>query len=542
MADVLIIDDGDRYAELVRRDIAEHRYRGPARHWRQAASILGRARGRIDLILLDVHFDIRADDLLGFSEGLSDGEIEALKRRQGLEILARLRQRYPDLPVVLMTSRDDLPLGEAAERLEAEDYTYLLDDDWVDAASLRSLIANALDVRRGADADGPVFWGRPVSLRRIRQRLGILARGRLPVVLLGPTGTGKSLIARHVVHARSQRTGHFVAVDLSTLPADLMAAHLFGSVKGAYTGSVGDRVGAFEAAHNGTLFLDEVGNLSLDAQKMLLTVLQDGIVTRLGDLRERTVDVKLVVATNEDLAARVRDGTFRADLFMRLNPAACVTLPPLRERGHDPVRLLRFMVGRSLRHPYLQELLEDHRSRHDIAGSDVRVHIGGGAPERRPGTLHLIFPERTLRLLQAHDWPGNLREYAMTIENALLFAVAEMADTGGRADAVQVRPRLVRDLLGAAVALRDPVSDLPQSVAAPAGPGWPVTVRVTPHRTLNKVAQDCERQFYTQLYLQERGNFGGMARVLLGREEDARKVQLRFNQLGLKVRELKGQL
>ena len=169
-----------------------------------------------------------------------------------------------------MTSREELEFEESSEARGAEEYTYFLDNDYVDARSLQAQIDGVVRARRGEAADGPVFWGQSMAMRRIRQRLEVLARGRLPVVLLGATGTGKSLVARHFIHARSGRAGRFVSVDLATLPSDLMAAHLFGSVKGAYSGSVSDRPGAFEQAHHGTLFLDEVGNLSMDAQKLSL--------------------------------------------------------------------------------------------------------------------------------------------------------------------------------------------------------------------------------------------------------------------------------
>ena len=207
-----------------------------------------------------------------------------------------------------MTSRDDLPLEQAADRHHAEEYTYFLDDDLADADALRAQIANILAAQAGEDSDGPVFWGRNPALRRIRAQLLTLARGRLPIVLGGPTGTGKSLIARHFIHPRSGREGRFVSVDLSTMPKDLVTAHLFGAARGSYTGAVADRKGAFEEASGGTLFLDEIGNLAEDVQKMLLTVLQEGVVTRLGDMKERAVDVKLVVATHEDLPALVRQG------------------------------------------------------------------------------------------------------------------------------------------------------------------------------------------------------------------------------------------
>ena len=534
MADILIVDDQDRYIELCRRAIPGHRYRGPARSWAEASEVLSRARGRVDLVLLDVNFDIEPSDLLGYEEGLGAAEIARLKRRQGLLILGRLRTRYPELPVVLMTSREELPLESDADAHGAEEFTYFLDDDYVDARALQAQIQGIVAARAGRDADGPVYWGRSMAMRRLRQRLEILARGGLPVVLLGPTGTGKSLLARHYVHAHSGRSGRFVSLDLSTLPRELMAAHLFGAVRGAYTGSVADRAGAFEAADGGTLFLDEVGNLSLDAQKMLLSVLQEGVVTRLGDLRERPVDVKLVVATNEDLADKVRDGSFRADLYMRLNPAAAVRLPSLTERQHDLERLLAHCLAHAMQRPYLRDLVADYCARAGVGRGGVRVHAGGGIPEADPDRLTLLFPERSVRLLRAHPWPGNLREFAMTAENAVLFALAEVQDVGGgdRADVVQIRPKILRDLLQHAIMDERPASDA----------GTHLQVSLRPAATLNKVGQDVERQYFTWLYLRNGGDFAAMATVLLDDPGAARKVQLRFNQLGLKVRELKERL
>jgi len=532
MADILIVDDQDRTFDLCRRAMPEHRWRGPARAWGEASEILARSRGRVDLVLLDVHFDIPADDLVGHRAGMDDRAVDALRARQGLEILRALRQRYPDLPVVLMTSREGTPLEGPADDLKAQEYTYFLDDDYVDARSLQAQIESIAAAARGQVADGPVYWGRAFPMRRLRQRLEVLARGRLPVVLLGPTGTGKSLIARHFLHPRSGRAGQFVAIDLATLPSDLMAAHLFGSVKGAYTGSVTDRTGAFESAHGGTLFLDEIGNLSPDAQKMLLSVLQEGTVTRLGDIRERPVDVKLVVATNEDLAARVREGTFRTDLFMRLNPAAAVTLPALAERAVDYDDLLDFCLRQAMERPYLEGLLDAYRAEHGLRGR--RVVLAHRVPEPEEGVVVFLFPERARRLLRRHRWPGNLREFSMVVENAVMFALSELIGVPGadRADVVQVRPKLVRDLIASS-----PLEEPEQG-----GEGWPVRIRVTAADTLNEVSREVERQYFEQLWLQEEGDFGAMARVLLGDEEHARKVQLRFNQIGLKVRELKGLL
>ena len=537
MATVLLVDDQDRYLALCKKAIPEHEYLGPARSWKEAAELLRRHARSVDVVLLDVFFDVPAEALVGLPEGADERTIQKVRRRQGLEILARLRRRFPDLPVVLMTSRAEVALERAAERLEAEEYTYFLDDEYVDARSLRVQIENVLSARRGREAEGPVFWGRAAGMRRLRARLHVLARGRLPVILGGPTGTGKSLVARHVVHARSGRRGRFVAVDLSTLPRDLVAAQLFGSTRGAYTGSIADRKGAFEEADGGTLFLDEIGNMPEDVQKMLLTVLQEGVLTRIGDSTERKVDVKIVVATHEDLPALVRAGRFRADLFMRLNPACTVVFPPLIQRRGDFKSLLTWVALRAVEGPGILSLVQEYRERSGLGAGTalqpagvVAVGLTGEVPPRAEGQLVLLFPERTQALLRRHRWPGNLREFVMVVENALTFTFAELAALpgGGRADVVQVRPKLVRDLLRA-VRVERPESE----------GGWRTEIVIRADPTLNHLAQEVERQYFAQLWEREEGDFAAMARVLTGDEAGARKVQLRFNQLGLKVREMK---
>lgn len=535
MAEILVIDDQDRLTSLLRRALPEHELLGPARSGEAAFSAIERRRP--ELALLDVDFRIPEAELLGWRAGLEAGAVERLRRTQGLLILRAIRARWPDLPVLVTTHADDLSLEDRGE-LAGEEYTYLLSHDALDASALRAQIGSVLEARASAEADGPIYWGGRLPMRALRQRLAILARGRLPVTLLGPTGTGKSLIARHFIHPHSGRSGRFVSLDLSTVPRDLMASQLFGAARGAYTGAIADRPGAFEVADGGTLFLDEVGNLSEEAQKMLLAVLQEGVVTRVGDLRERPVDVKLVVATHEDLAARARSGSFRADLLMRLNPAAAVTLPSLAERVADLPALIAHSIQMALARPYLATLLDDYRQRAGLLRARVEVALGGRVPERRPGRLVFYLPDRSARMLRARDWPGNLRELAMVLENAALFILTEAlaAAPGERADILQLRPKVLRDLLGG-----EPAAPADDAGPQP-GEGLGVRVQLRPHEALHQVAADCERQYFTQLYLDARGDFGRMAEQLLGDAEQARKVQLRFNQLGLRARALKERL
>jgi len=252
-----------------------------------------------------------------------------------------------------------------------------------------------------------------------------------------------------------------------------------------------------------------------------------------------------LVATTEYGAEMFGQGTSRAELDMRLSPAATVTLPPLRQRQMDMERLLNSMVERVVSLPSFQELLTEYTEHarlgtlRDRGGAAVRPLFWGEAlPEPAKGVLLMLFPERTMRQLRNHRWPGNLREFAMTVENALTLSLAEAVEAGiepggdeSRADVIQVRPKLVRDLLMATSLAEEDTNNTPA-----------VEVRLHVQSALNKVAQDVERQYFTALYLQHQGDFAAMASILLGNAEDARKVQLRFNQLGLKVRDLKAQL
>src|SRR4029078_6920207 len=155
---------------------------------------------------------------------------------------------------------------------------------------------------------------------------------------------GKSFLAEQVIHPRSGSKGPLVVTDLSTVPPALLASHLFGARRGAYTGAVEDHAGVFEQAHGGTLFLDEIANLDLDLQRQLLLGLGRGQVTRLGDTRPRPAAPKRVAATTQNLAALVRQGRFRSDLYMRLNPATRLRVPALRERLADSPDLLLFAL------------------------------------------------------------------------------------------------------------------------------------------------------------------------------------------------------
>jgi DNA-binding NtrC family response regulator len=557
MASILIIDDEDKYLDLCRRHMPEHDFVGPARNYREAAERIALRRRPFDLVLLDVHFDIPEDDLLPTDKSAhlakaSHGTVlERLRRSQGIHILGELRRRHPDLPVMVMTSRDDLPLDADAERLQAEDYTYLLQDEYLDARSLKLQVEGILSrvQRRGSEDDGPFFWGVTREMQRLRSRIGILARGQLPVIIQGATGTGKSLLAREFIHAHSGRGGAFVAVDLSTIPHDLMAAHLFGVVRGAYTGATASRDGVLARANGGTLFLDEIGNLSVDLQKSLLLVLQERRYRPVGAVEERSVDLKLVVATNEDLSRMVREGRFREDLYMRLNPATAIRLPSLRERRDDMEELLAFFLTRVCADGYARELLSQYAERNGLRpfAGDGRPRVGIGRsvpPEHTPERIAFVLAPASWKLLSDFDWPGNFRQLEMLLSNLVTFTLVDLVEHvesaeavesargedygGARPDVVTVPARVVADLLR-------PWSDLSEAH----DDATRVPIELHADRTLNAVSCNVERQYLEWLYRRFEGDLSKMAGVLLGDEGAGRKIQLRMNQLDMKLRELR---
>jgi DNA-binding NtrC family response regulator len=569
MPRLLVIDDRDQTVEMVHRQmpqfetvtrcdrripcqVCEERTRGCplrcAHDYAEAAEALGRQPALPDLVVLDLHFALPEERLLPEDKSALPAEakarraaLEPLRRRQGLLILEKLRTTYPTLPVVMLTTTgSDLGAARPADPL-----VYLCENEVVDGRSLAAEISRALALSHSAQ-EGPIFWGRAPAMTELRRQIETLVRSPLPLLVEGETGTGKSFLAEHVIHPRSGAKGPLIVTDLSTVPPALLAAHLFGARRGAYTGAVEDHAGVFEQAHGGTLFLDEIANLDLDLQRQLLLVLERGTVTRLGDTRPRPAAPKLVAATHEDVEALVRAGRFRADLYMRLNPATRLRVPALRERREDLPDLVRFAFLEALRSEPLRPLARAYLARFptpdDFADAENVVVFGRPrAAAARRDAFSVFISREALERLVAHDWPGNHRELRLFAANALVFALTQHLDavpaaTAARAPAVlDVPDPLIARLLGAVTATeaRSPTAPL-------RGGARRIEVAISPAASFARLSADVERQYLRALFDACGGDLERMARELLGPLGAARQVHLRLNQLGLRLRDLRG--
>jgi two-component system nitrogen regulation response regulator GlnG len=570
---ILVVDDRDETVAMCHRQlpqfdyltrcdrpipcqVCEERDRGCplkcAHDYGEAAEVLRKSAALPDLVILDLHFAVPENRLLPEDKSDLPAEsksrrqaVEALRRRQGLLILERLRKDWPSLPVVMLTTTDT-ELGSSGPR---DPLVYFCANEIVDSRSLAAEIMRALVANQGVQ-EGAVFWGKSPAVAELRRSIDILARSPLPVLIEGETGTGKSFLAEHVIHPRSGAKGPLVVTDLSTIPSSLLPAHLFGTRRGAYTGAVEDHAGVFEQAHGGTLFLDEIANLDLELQRQLLLVLERGHVTRLGDSKPRPALPKLVAATNQDLAALVRQGRFRNDLYMRLDPATRLRVPPLRERREDVPELTRFVLLETLRAEGLRPLVRQYLARfptvRDFHDEASRVFFGRPkASQAAPEGFSLFLSRAALSHLEEHDWPGNVRELRLFAVNALVHAIASHLDAAVDAGPAERAPAILTISDALVLRLLGGTSERASAVR-PARPpsagdrGRRIEIELPRAASFARLSAEVERQYLRSLYVATNGDLAKMARELLGDKGTARQVHLRLNQLGLRLRELRG--
>jgi DNA-binding NtrC family response regulator len=308
----------------------------------------------------------------------------------GFQLQRELREHDKTIPIIFVTGHADIPSSVRAIKAGAMEYLTKPFDadallDAVERAVQRGALLSAGGRRRDSSDLGII--GRSPSLRRILDEVGIVARTDATVLIHGETGTGKELIAR-AIHLQSERRGAFVKVNCAAVPASLLESELMGHEKGAFTGASSRRIGRFEAAQDGTIFLDEIGELPLELQPKVLRLLQEREFERLGSNQTIHSNARVVTATNRDLRAMSAEHRFREDLFYRLNVFP-IELPPLRERRED-----------------IPELAQ---------------HFANAFAFRTGRRLEPI-PAEFMNRLWAHEWPGNIRELVNVIERAAILA------------------------------------------------------------------------------------------------------------------------
>jgi two-component system, NtrC family, response regulator HydG len=312
----------------------------------------------------------------------------------GMDILLEIKSHSHEVPVVIMTSFNDIRTAVKAIKSGAMEYI----TKPVNPEELLMLLKQAMQKdqpkeTRAPKADSmPSFvMGSSQQSKQLHEFVKLVAPTNMSVLIEGESGTGKENIAR-TIHSLSPRAkGPFVAVDCGALSKELAGSELFGHAKGAFTGAVADKMGQFEAAHKGTIFLDEVGNLSYEVQVKLLRAIQERIIQPIGSNKEIKVDVRILTATNDDLSESVEKGSFREDLYHRVNEFK-LSVPSLREREEDFDEFLKFFM--------------------ESANHELGRKVKGFSPE-------------VMTLFRQYDWPGNLRELKNVIKRAVLLTTGE---------------------------------------------------------------------------------------------------------------------
>lgn len=353
------------------------------------------------------HFDVLILDIM-------------MPKMDGLEVLRRVIETHPDIDVIMVTGLSQIETAVKSMKLGAFDYLPKpFDPDELKlvvkrALERRQLLQENVELRSEVSSKYRFenIIGASPQMQNVYRLIAKCAPTNSTVMLTGESGTGKELIARAIHYNSLRKDKPFVAVDCNSLSENLLESEMFGHVKGSFTGAVVNKKGMFEMAGSGTLFLDEIGNISLTTQAKLLRVIQEREFKAVGDTRTQSANFRLLTATNKDLKAMVADGTFREDLFYRINIFP-IRIPPLRER-RDDIPPLAFH--------FLKVLSEE---------------LGKNVTE---------FSEGAMSALVHHDWPGNVRELENAIHRAVILATDKVVRQAHLANIIETLPMLDVDV------------------------------------------------------------------------------------------------
>lgn len=359
-------------------------------------------------ILLDENKDYEVDEASDGVEGLEKIKKEEydlvlcdikMPKMDGMEVLTATKKIKFEVPFVMISGHGDLETAVSAMKLGAYDYI----SKPPDLNRLLNTVRNALDrkelvvenkrLKKKINKNYEMI-GSSEALEQIRQIIDKVAPTEARVLITGSNGTGKELVA-HALHEKSERANApMVEVNCAAIPSELIESELFGHVKGAFTSAVKDRAGKFEVAHNGTIFLDEIGDMSLSAQAKVLRALQENKISRVGSDKDISIDVRVIAATNKDLKKEISEGRFREDLYHRL-AVILIKVPSLNERRDDI------------------PLLINHFSK--------KISEEQGISTKK-------FEQKAIELLKKQDWTGNIRELRNVIERLIILGGKEISE------------------------------------------------------------------------------------------------------------------
>ena len=374
-------------------------------------------------ILADGDYEVDAvQDGLEALRKIEDSQYDVLildikmPKIDGLEVLRRVKEAHPDIDVIMITGLSDIETAVRSMKLGALDYL----PKPFDPDELKMVVARALERRRllqeNLNLKSEVssryrmenIVGASPRMQAVYRLIAKCAPTNSTVLLTGESGTGKELVARAIHYNSLRKDKPFVPVDCNALSENLLESELFGHVKGAFTGAVAAKRGMFEVARGGTLFLDEIGNISLSTQAKLLRVIQEREFRAVGDTRTQEADIRMIAATNKDLKTMVADGSFREDLFYRIDIFP-IRVPPLRERQDDIPGLAYHFLN--------------------IFSKELEKKITG-------------FSEGAMKALMSHPWPGNVRELENAVHRAVILANEDVIRQAHFGNVIGEVPRL----------------------------------------------------------------------------------------------------
>ncbi len=381
MPKVLIIDDDTAFCSLLKTFLRKNQYDTEEYHTGKDG-IRAVYEKPFDLVLID----FRLPDL------------------DGLDLLKNIKKKYFHLPVIIMTNYANIKIAVKAMQLGAFEYvTKPINPDEIllsikgalDAAKEKKEEKVSTPAKKSSSRTLSFVQGESDSAQQVQKHIDLVAPTNLSVIIQGESGTGKEYVSRMIHQKSPRRDKPFVALDCGALSEELAGSEMFGHIRGAFTGALHDKMGEFQAANGGTLFLDEIGNLSYEIQIKLLRAIQERVIRQIGSNKDIAVDVRLIVATNEDLDDAVKQGNFREDLFHRLNEFK-IKVPALREREQDiPLFAEHFL---------------------NLANQELNKEMQDFEPE-------------AMQKLQDYSWPGNIRELKNVVRRAVLLSTSDYITT-----------------------------------------------------------------------------------------------------------------